>query len=210
MPRVDIEFIHEALNYDPLLSYFERIFGEELGPDIYAEFIGPSREKIGSWKDLIGATFYHHRHGACVVSEVGRASTSGVNRGLPLMAMRNGRSLYPTPNGDMWHHVEITEESENSLLEVQETRASLREQFRPFIREKYAVHATARHKQRMKDLGRRYSGVADVAEKGEGRRVRKTQCYDCKKPLETGFFLECSACAWMICICGACGCGYWS
>ena len=39
-------------------------------------------------------------------------------------------------------------------------------------------------------------------------RHRHTHCYKCKLPLESGVFLECGSCAWLVCSCGACGCGY--
>jgi hypothetical protein len=37
---------------------------------------------------------------------------------------------------------------------------------------------------------------------------RVTHCYSCKMHLESDLFMECSACRWIVCICGACGCGY--
>lgn len=39
------------------------------------------------------------------------------------------------------------------------------------------------------------------------KKQRKTHCWNCKKYLETGLFLECSSCGWLVCRCGACGCG---
>ena len=40
------------------------------------------------------------------------------------------------------------------------------------------------------------------------RQHRVTHCYSCKRHLDSKVFLECSACHWIICGCGACGCGY--
>jgi len=40
------------------------------------------------------------------------------------------------------------------------------------------------------------------------KRTRVTHCYGCGLHLETGVFLECSICNWLVCTCGACGCGY--
>lgn len=37
---------------------------------------------------------------------------------------------------------------------------------------------------------------------------RVTHCYACKKPLDNSIDLECVACGWIICKCGACGCGW--
>jgi hypothetical protein len=39
-------------------------------------------------------------------------------------------------------------------------------------------------------------------------RHRVTHCWNCKEHLDNLFDLECSACGWIICRCGACGCGY--
>jgi len=40
------------------------------------------------------------------------------------------------------------------------------------------------------------------------KRHRVTHCYECKIHLESGSFLECTTCNWLVCSCGACGCGY--
>ena len=42
---------------------------------------------------------------------------------------------------------------------------------------------------------------------GLGRR-RVTHCYNCKRHLDNAFDVACAACGWIICACGACGCGY--
>lgn len=42
-----------------------------------------------------------------------------------------------------------------------------------------------------------------------GRRHRVTHCYNCRSPLDSLVDVECSACEWIICRCGACGCGWY-
>ena len=37
---------------------------------------------------------------------------------------------------------------------------------------------------------------------------RTTHCYQCKDELDNSIHLECNICHWIICKCGACGCGY--
>lgn len=37
---------------------------------------------------------------------------------------------------------------------------------------------------------------------------RVTHCYDCKHPLDSVIDYECNKCGWLVCDCGACGCGY--
>lgn len=40
------------------------------------------------------------------------------------------------------------------------------------------------------------------------KKHRVTHCYSCKKPLDNAIDLECVECEWIICKCGACGCGW--
>ena len=40
------------------------------------------------------------------------------------------------------------------------------------------------------------------------RSHRITHCWSCKSPLDNSIDLECPACNWIICACGACGCGW--
>ncbi len=42
------------------------------------------------------------------------------------------------------------------------------------------------------------------------RHHRDTHCYRCKQHLDNAVFIECGKCNWIICSCGACGCGYGS
>lgn len=37
---------------------------------------------------------------------------------------------------------------------------------------------------------------------------RVTHCYRCRRSLTTDFDLACNGCGWLVCICGACGCGW--
>ena len=37
---------------------------------------------------------------------------------------------------------------------------------------------------------------------------RETHCYSCKEDINSLFELSCNFCKWIICPCGACGCGY--
>ena len=37
---------------------------------------------------------------------------------------------------------------------------------------------------------------------------RVTHCYNCRKHLDSTVDVECVACSWILCNCGACGCGF--
>jgi hypothetical protein len=39
-------------------------------------------------------------------------------------------------------------------------------------------------------------------------RSRVTHCFACREHLDSTINLECIACGWILCQCGACGCGY--
>ena len=40
------------------------------------------------------------------------------------------------------------------------------------------------------------------------RQPRVTHCYACHERLDSNISFECIACEWLLCECGACGCGY--
>jgi len=40
------------------------------------------------------------------------------------------------------------------------------------------------------------------------RRHRVTHCWMCKGPLDNAVDFECVVCGWILCQCGACGCGF--
>lgn len=40
------------------------------------------------------------------------------------------------------------------------------------------------------------------------KRSRATHCYSCRTKLDNSIDVECSQCGWIICVCGACGCGW--
>lgn len=61
-----------------------------------------------------------------------------------------------------------------------------------------------RHKKHLSVRKLPYQGIRESVKKGH----RKTHCYLCKKKLDNLVDLECAACGWIICRCGACGCGY--
>ena len=57
--------------------------------------------------------------------------------------------------------------------------------------------------ERLEELGLQYSGVSATAQYN-----RATHCYNCKRELTTQTHLGCNNCSWILCDCGACGCGF--
>lgn len=78
--------------------------------------------------------------------------------------------------------------------------------------EKLALHQVQfpeklleRHRNSVEKSGHIYLGVR---ENNTPRRRRITHCYACKQRIDNTIDIECLACNWILCICGACGCGF--
>ncbi len=78
-----------------------------------------------------------------------------------------------------------------SLIKIEKTRNALITDHRDFI----------------KYLGKPYNGIR-FPQKQRSRRT--THCYNCKSQLDNAVDVECIACGWIVCWCGACGCGFHS
>lgn len=66
-----------------------------------------------------------------------------------------------------------------------------------------ALSPKERHRERLARLGIPYYGVKKTA---SSHRV--THCYLCKNYLDNSIDIECGACGWILCDCGACGCAF--
>ena len=64
----------------------------------------------------------------------------------------------------------------------------------------------ARHKSYLTSIGIKTDG--ELTKKGSQHRHRQSHCWACHHPVDNLHQLECSVCGWIICTCGACGCGY--
>ncbi len=71
--------------------------------------------------------------------------------------------------------------------------------------EKKQQEARINHQKRLVFLGLNYLGVSA---KVFGKKHRTPFCWNCKKPLDNDIDEECNVCGWILCHCGACGCGY--
>ena len=68
---------------------------------------------------------------------------------------------------------------------------------------KYRNSAVVRHRLRFQRMGKMYTGIRESVK----AVPRVTHCWSCKCSLTSGAFPECIACGWILCECGACGCG---
>jgi hypothetical protein len=86
--------------------------------------------------------------------------------------------------------------------------AALRSQIDDWRRDRVAILAAERrerHRAFLKARGILYQGVRE-ASMPRSRRV--THCYACKTHLDNAINVQCVACNWILCDCGACGCGW--
>ena len=65
------------------------------------------------------------------------------------------------------------------------------------------AYVTINHQNYLRKVGKPSASLRP-AERSSGRN---THCFRCKTHLESGSHFECSACGWLVCTCGACGCG---
>lgn len=71
------------------------------------------------------------------------------------------------------------------------------------LTEEYQLFVEAKHREFLAKNGMPYLGTQPTTE-----GARATHCYACKVELYSVLYKECRACGWLICSCGACGCGY--
>ena len=71
--------------------------------------------------------------------------------------------------------------------------------------EQRRLQALRNHQDFLKSKGLQFRGVAA---RNANKYHRMTHCYSCKDSLDNEMDSECTACRWIICGCGACGCGY--
>lgn len=78
-------------------------------------------------------------------------------------------------------------------------RESILGQYEDFLAHEIEIN----HKNRLEELGIKYTGTSVSS-----KRHRATHCYNCKNNLDNSIDIECNTCGWILCSCGACGCGY--
>ncbi|WP_133300540.1 hypothetical protein [Seongchinamella sediminis] len=63
----------------------------------------------------------------------------------------------------------------------------------------------ANHSAHLKKLGLASTGTRP---RSKQHPIRVTHCWSCTRDLDSTIDLECCSCGWILCRCGACGCGY--
>lgn len=90
-------------------------------------------------------------------------------------------------------------------VEMQHQREAAENERRMTALEKLKEQVIANHRLRLGRLGIPYKGVLEGSLK---KGWRFTHCYSCGHALNNAINSECAVCGWIVCACGACGCGY--
>ncbi len=98
-----------------------------------------------------------------------------------------------------WHEINGC-----SFLQTDRARARSEMEKRAELIEEKKRQAIQKHKEFIEKLGFDYQGVQPL----EAKHRRITHCYGCKADLDSKINIQCASCGWLICSCGACGCGY--
>ena len=97
---------------------------------------------------------------------------------------------------EAFESLRVTTEQHLKFLEIKRDEA---------VQEAKRKRLIKNHKAFLKKIGRSYQGVV---RRDESKARRVTHCYSCQKKLDNSIDSECASCRWIICECGACGCGY--
>lgn len=105
-------------------------------------------------------------------------------------------------NGEDFLHKD--EPRRKKATEERNQRELIQEERRVARAEARQREAIEKHKQYLTRHKIEYKGAVIVASKAH----RATHCYACKDELDSQLHIQCQSCGWLICYCGACGCGY--
>ena len=99
---------------------------------------------------------------------------------------------------------EIEEErARNDMKERARLRSEEKEREELKKQKEREEEAIVNHRKNINSLGVNYLGTSFALKKR-----RTPNCYGCKAGLDNAVDLECNLCHWVICHCGACGCGW--
>jgi NACalpha-BTF3-like transcription factor len=106
---------------------------------------------------------------------------------------------WKTINGESFLRDELTQTPKQREEAVKKAKQQLEN-----IRLYSPQRTVDKHKAYLALHEKKYEGVIE----GSTRALRSTICHACLDKLDSSLHHECKACGWIICNCGACGCGY--
>lgn len=198
------------------------------------EFAALAAEDLWLWSELVGAAVNHSDRGQGHITAVEQRPNytplislefSGDKKVWPPDSFKNGKTKLAIAQ-DFLSRVEVigTNRAEARRLAAIKLQQQAEEQRRNAAerratsekylaeleavrkeRERFAsLPLTEKHKEILARLGLPYKGLRPATP----RFRRVTHCYACKDHLDNSVDIECVTCGWILCTCGACGCGY--
>lgn len=134
---------------------------------------------------------------------VARAQIKPVGASAGSDALQIAYGLWKAAHGAEWIEEERQYYAERTKRDVTESQAKL---VAAEAARMAALSIAERHREHLQRLGKGYLGLRKPTPKPQNIRV--THCYSCKGKLDNMIDMECVACGWILCRCGACGCGY--
>ena len=164
----------------------------------------------GLWHAIIGQRITHSKFGNGTIFDIGSGDDIyvWVRFDDPVVSAVRG----PTDTIELAsrvfeeHITELTLPSDlaEKVLVYEQQKQALAKQRQEEVRRQEEEVLVAKHRRHMAQVGVPYRGMR----KRVGENIRKTHCWKCKMPIDNAKFDECITCGWIICDCGACGCGF--
>ncbi|MEY3788787.1 MAG: hypothetical protein RIQ94_939 [Pseudomonadota bacterium] len=168
-------------------------------------------DKLQIWSDLIEAKVTHVEYGSGEILSVEQRPGY-----IPLIRIKFSRDIV-TFNSDSFLSGKTSVLINVSLAERVEEWAKTAADREQECAEQKALkinnHEIAlncerenRHRAFLEERGIPYQGVRLATKVRNHHRI--THCYSCKRHLDNAIMTECVTCGWILCNCGACGCGW--
>ncbi len=198
------------------------------------EFAALAAEDVYLWSELVGAKVNHSDRGQGQITGVEQRHNytplislefSGEKKVWPPESFKNGKTKL-TIAQDLLSRVEEVGKKraearrlaaiklEQEAEERRRIAAQERAEWEKYLAEQEAARKererfanlplTEKHKEILARLGLPYKGLRPATP----RHRRVTHCYACWQHLDNSVDVECVTCGWILCTCGACGCGY--
>lgn len=123
----------------------------------------------------------------------------------------NVNDLIKHPEAPEWGVGRVIEIKDNSYVTIVfakhgKTTLALADASWDLIKLEHTLESSIRyHKEFLEERKVPYRGVRM---RDKEKKKRATHCYECHSPLDSDIDAECNICGWMLCYCGACGCGH--
>lgn len=191
---------------------------QKISPAMYFAFAGNDR---ALWCAIIGQRLYHSKFGSGTILGVEQgenvyvrvqfdslveSAVKGITDTIELASKAFVENITDlTLPADLLEKVQAFEqqrqEEEQRKQEEKQRRQEELERAAQLSPEELLI---SKHRAHVSRVGVPYLGTR----RSTGKSIRKTHCWKCTIPIDNITFFECVSCGWIICDCGACGCGF--